>query len=185
MDSPWLVIIDMQNIFSHPGKWWGCPRFGEIIEPIRRLAATYGDRTLLTRFVAGEDHKGAWVPYYKEFPFANVRGADPKYAIVDELQDLIRGDNVVTRTTFNKWGDEHHGVCARTGKYPHLVLAGVATDCCVLSTAIAAAESGAFVTVALDACAGSSSENQLAAKNILKGYAPLIHIKGYQELVKG
>jgi len=68
-------------------------------------------------------------------------------------------------------------VCARTGQYPHLVLAGVATDCCVLSTAMAAAEAGAFVTVALDACAASSSDNQLAAKNILMGYAPLIPSK--------
>jgi nicotinamidase-related amidase len=185
MDSPWLVIIDMQNIFTHYPKWWGCPAAGDIIEPIRQLAARYRDRTLLTRFVAGTDHKGSWVPYYKEFSFADVPDSDPKYQIIDPLKDLVRGDNVVKMTTFNKWGDEHHGVCARTGKYPHLVLAGVATDCCVLSTAMAAAEAGAFVTVVLDACAGSSSENQLAAKNILKGYAPLIQVKDHQELLGG
>ena len=88
-------------------------------------------------------------------------------------------------TTFNKWGDEHKGVRAKTEKYPHLVFARVATDCCVLSTAMAAAEAGAFVTVALDACAASSSENQLAAKNILKGYAPLIRIIDHKELLNG
>jgi len=181
-DNPWLVIIDMQNIFSQP-QWWYCPRFNDVIEPILALADKYGDRTLLTRFVAGTDHEGSWGPYYKEFGFANVPDSSPRYHIVDPLKKLIRDDNVVTRTTFNKWGDAHHGVRAKTGPYPYLVLAGVATDCCVLSTAMAAAEAGAFVTVALDACAASSNENQQAAERILTGYAPLIHIKGHKELL--
>jgi nicotinamidase-related amidase len=184
MDSPWLVIIDMQTIFSQYPKWWGCPKFDDIIEPIRKLAAKYGDRTLITRFVAGADHEGSWVPYYKEFPFADVPDSDPIFDLVDQLKDLIRDNNVVTMTTFSKWGDEHNGLRAKTGKYPHLVLAGVATDCCVLSTAMSAAESGAFVTVVLDACAGSSEENQLAAQNVLTGYAPLIEVTDHQELLK-
>jgi nicotinamidase-related amidase len=184
-DTPWLVIVDMQTIFSQYPKWWGCPKFNDIIEPIRKLAAKYGDHTLITRFVAGTDHEGSWVSYYKEFPFADVPDSDPIYDVVDQLKDLIRNDNVVTMTTFNKWGDEHKGVRAKTGKYPHLVLTGVATDCCVLSSAMAAAEAGAFVTVVLDACAGSSDDNQLAAKNILTGYAPLIEVKDHQELLKG
>lgn len=183
-DNAWLVIIDMQTVFSQYPKWWGCPKFDDIIEPIRKLAAKYGDRTLITRFVAGADHKGSWVPYYKEFPFADAPDSDRMYEVVDPLKDLVRDNNVVTMTTFSKWGDEHKGIRAKTGQHPHLVLAGVSTDCCVLSTAMAAAEAGAFVTVALDACAGSSDANQLAAKNILTGYAPLIGIKDHLELLK-
>lgn len=182
--EPWLVIVDMQTIFSRYPEWWGCPKFNDIIEPIRKLAARYGERTLLTRFVAGDHHEGSWGKYYKEFPFADVPDSDPIYDLVEPLKDLVRDDNVVTMTTFNKWGDEYHGLRAKTGRHPHLVLTGVATDCCVLSTAMAAAEAGAFVTVVLDACAGSSDENQLAAKAILKGYAPLIDIKGHEELLK-
>jgi nicotinamidase-related amidase len=184
MDSPWLVIIDMQTIFSQYPNWWGCPKFNDIIVPIRKLAAKYGDRTLITRFVAGADHEGSWVPYYKEFPFAVKPDSDPIFDLVHQLKYLIRDNNVVTMTTFSKWGDEHNGLRAKTGKYPHLVLAGVATDCCVLSTAMSAAESGAFVTVVLDACAGSSEENQLAAQNVLTGYAPLIEVTDHQELLK-
>ena len=183
-DNTWLVIIDMQTIFSAYPKWWGCPKFDDIIEPIRQLAAQYADRTLLTRFVAGADHQGSWAPYYETFPFANVPGTDSIYDVVNPLKSLIHDDNVVTMTTFSKWGNEHHGVRAKTGAYPHLILTGVSTDCCVLSTAMAAAEAGAFVTVALDACAGSSDTNQLAATNILKGYAPLINIVDHQALLK-
>jgi nicotinamidase-related amidase len=182
-DSPWLVIIDMQTIFSQYPKWWGCPSFDDIIAPIGQLAAKYGDRTLLTRFVAEQDPQGSWVPYYEQFPFAKVPPSNAIYDLVPPIQRLAREDNVVVMTTFSKWGDERHGVRAKTGKYPHLVLAGVATDCCVLSTAIAAAEAGAFVTVALDACAGSSAENQSAAEKIFKGYAPLISVTSCQELL--
>jgi nicotinamidase-related amidase len=171
--SPWLVIIDMQVIFSDYPKWWGCPRFGEIIEPIRKLAAEFEGRTLLTRFVAAREHEGSWKRYYEEFPFAAVPGSDPIYDIVEPLRDLVREDNVVTMSTFSKW----KGIREKLGECPHLVLTGVATDCCVLSTAMSAAEAGAFVTVVMDACAGSSDENQVAAKNILKGYAPLIDVR--------
>lgn len=174
--DPWLVIIDMQTIFSAYPKWWGCPNFQGIIAPITRLAAKFGDRTLLTRFVADQNPQGSWVPYYQQFPFAQVPPTDPIYDLVPAMQPLVRADNVVTMTTFSKWGDAQNGILAKTGPTPHLVLAGVATDCCVLSTAMQAAEAGAFVTVALDACAASSSQNQTAAENILQGYAPLIRV---------
>ncbi len=54
----------------------------------------------------------------------------------------------------------------------------------MLSTAMQAAEAGAFVTVVIDACAGSSAENQAAAEKILVGYAPLIQIDKAERLLK-
>jgi nicotinamidase-related amidase len=183
MERSWFAIIDMQNIFATPGQWWGCPKFASILAPIQALAAAFGAQTLLTRFVAGSHHPGSWGPYYQEFPFANVPDSSPLYAIVDPLQPLIASDNTVTRTKFNKWGDAIDGLRAKTGATPTLFLAGVATDCCVLSTAIAAAEAGAFVTVILDACAGSSDAGQAAAEQIFKGYAPLIQISDTQTVL--
>src|ERR1051326_8332546 len=167
------VVRDDEAVASGPIPW-RCPDFGKIIEPIRRLAADYPGRTLLTRFVDAPQKAGSWVQYYKESAFANVPESDCMDEIVTAPQDLITADNVVTRTTFNKWD----GILSKTGPYPHLLLAGVATDCCVLSTALQAAEAGAFVTVALNACAGSSPENQMAAERILRGYKPLIQVTG-------
>ena len=180
--TSWLAIIDMQRIFSKK-KWWGCPKFNDIIPPIVQLAALYGDRTLVTRYVADQNPQGSWVPYFKEFSFAAVPGSNRIYDLVAPIKKLAHKDNVVTMTTFSKWGDARHGLRAKTGSYPNLVLTGVATDCCVLSTAMAAAESGAFVTVVLDACAGSTPKNQAAAKKILQGYTPLISIASYRDLL--
>ena len=171
----WLVIIDMQNVFAS-GKW-GCPKFATIIDPIRQLAASHPGRTLLTRFVDAPQKLGSWCPYYQEFKFANVADPNVIYDIVPALEDLITEDNVVTMTTFSKWD----GILARTGPCPHLVLTGVATDCCFLSTAMQAAEAGAFVAVDLSACAASSDRNQVAAQNIMLGYHPLIQVTGITE----
>jgi nicotinamidase-related amidase len=57
-----------------------------------------------------------------------------------------------------------------------LVLAGVSTDCCVLSTALAAADAGVQVTVVADACAGVDDVAHLRALEAMKLYAPLIDV---------
>jgi nicotinamidase-related amidase len=56
------------------------------------------------------------------------------------------------------------------------VLAGVSTDCCVLSTALAAADAGVKVRVAADACAGATDTSHEQALAIMGLYAPLIEV---------
>ena len=63
-----------------------------------------------------------------------------------------------------------------TGEYPHLLLAGVSTDCCVITTALAAADAGAWVTVVSDACAGSTPDNHEAALTVMGLYSPQIEV---------
>ena len=57
---------------------------------------------------------------------------------------------------------------------PRLVLTGVSTDCCVISTALSAADAGATLTVVTDACAGSTPENHRKALDVLSLYPPQI-----------
>ena len=72
----------------------------------------------------------------------------------------------------SKWGPE---LAARAGTAT-LLLAGVSTDCCVLSTAVAAADAGVAVQVVADACAGVDEASHRKALEILAPYAPLIEI---------
>ena len=58
----------------------------------------------------------------------------------------------------------------------HVTLTGVSTDCCVLSTALPAADAGATVRVVRDACAGSTPENHERALAAMALYAPQITI---------
>jgi nicotinamidase-related amidase len=52
----------------------------------------------------------------------------------------------------------------------------VSTDCCVLSTAVAAADAGVQVQVVADACAGVSDTSHVQALDILRLYGPLVEV---------
>jgi nicotinamidase-related amidase len=178
MPEPWLVVIDPQRIFASPDSAWGSPMFGGIVEPVRRLAGMHRGRTVLTRWVAPDSAHGSWAPYMAEWPFAQKPADDPLFGLVDEVADLA--DHVVTAPTFGKWVPD---LVALTGATPHLVLAGVSTDCCVVSTALAAADAGATITLVSDACAGSTPENHEAALHVMGLYPPQITIATSAEVL--
>jgi nicotinamidase-related amidase len=186
----WLVVVDMQRVFTGDSPW-AAPRFAEASTAIERLLPRFHGRTVLTRFVAPEQPSGAWRAYYRDWPFALVPDADPLYALTEPFAALAgpglaepgqaapgpahaaTAVPVVTEPTFGKWGTRLQAV---TGHRPHLVLTGVATDCCVLSTALAAADAGARVTVVAEACAGSSDEDHARALDVMRLYAPLVTV---------
>jgi nicotinamidase-related amidase len=166
----WLVVIDMQRVFTGDSQW-AAPRYDDAAAGIQRLLPRFTDRTVRTRFVAPEHPQGAWGDYYRDWPFALVPADDPLYDLTEPFADL--DGPVVTETSFGKWGTNLQSV---VGDQPHLVLTGVSTDCCVLSTALAAADAGARVTVVADACAGASDADHERALDTMRLYAPLITV---------
>ncbi|MCF6376127.1 cysteine hydrolase [Nocardioides KLBMP 9356] len=174
----WLVVIDPQRIFASPDSQWGSPMFPDIVEPVRRLAAAAGERTVVTRWVPAPDPRGSWAAYMQAWPFADVPDGDPLLSIVPEMEGV--GSEVVSVPTFGKWGPALEAV---TGPVPHLVLAGVSTDCCVVSTALAAADAGATLTVVIDACAGSTPENHRSALDVMALYPPQITLATTAEVL--
>ncbi len=170
MTRPWLVVVDMQSVFGDPGSGWYAPRFQEARAGISRLLPLFGERVVHTRFVAPERPHGAWIAYFQRWPWALVPREHPLYRLVDEPDPTHR---VVTEATFGKWGP---ALAAATGETHELVLAGVSTDCCVLSTALRAADAGVHVRVVADACAGASDADHRRALDAMALYAPLIEV---------
>ncbi len=173
-DDDWLVLIDPQFVFASPeASPWGSPLFADALPRMVELAAAYGpERTVLTRFVANPDLGGSWASYYQDWPFALVPESDPLYAVVPALAGVT--DLVVTEPTFGKWGP---GLRAIVGEQPRLTLAGVSTDCCVIATALPAADAGATVRVIDAACAGSTPENHRRAVDAMALFAPQIIVR--------
>ena len=165
----WLVVIDPQRIFASPDSQWGSPMFADVVDPVRRLASAAGGRTVVTRWVPARDQQGSWRAYLDAWPFADVPEDDPLLSLVAEMDGI--GQHVVSVPTFGKWGPALEAI---TGPTPHLVLTGVSTDCCVVSTALAAADAGATITVVTDACAGSTPDNHRAALDVMALYPPQI-----------
>lgn len=170
--APWLAVIDMQRVFGEPGSPWLAPRFADVVEPVRKLVGAFRPRVTFTRFVAPAAPAGAWRRYYDQWPFA----LQPPTARIYELVDAFAGEPGPTldATTFSKWGPELAANAGASGG--GLVLAGVSTDCCVLSTALAAADDGVAVQVVADACAGADDESHAKALDILRLYSPLVEV---------
>jgi nicotinamidase-related amidase len=166
--TPWLAVIDMQRVFAEPGSPWLTPKFAEIVVPVKRLVDCFGRRVTFTRFVAPDQPAGGWRRYYDQWPFAR----QPPDARIYELVDDFGPEPTLDATTFGKWGPE---LAAQVGAGP-LVLCGVSTDCCVLSTALAAADAGIEVQVVIEACAGLNDDSHEKALDILRLYAPLIEV---------
>lgn len=166
----WLIVIDPQNIFAAPDSAWGSPFFADTMPSIAELAAAFGERVIVTRWMPTADRSTSWGDYFAAWPFADRPPSDPLFDLVPAAAGLSPHPTL-DLPTFGKWGAEIEGI---VGRGAHVVLAGVSTDCCVLSTALAAADAGAHVTVAADACAGSSAENHVAALHVMRLYPPQI-----------
>lgn len=173
-----LVAIDLQHVFADADSPWGSSEFGRAEAGTLRLLPAFGDRVVTTRFVAPAEPTGAWIPYYRDWPFALVPDGDRLYELVPGFE----GHRTVTATTFGKWGAELE---AALDDSRELVLTGVSTDCCVLSTALAAADAGVHVRVVTDACAGASEADHARALDAMALYAPLITLTTVDEVLEG
>ncbi|MBD3783914.1 MAG: isochorismatase family protein [Micrococcales bacterium] len=167
-----LVVVDPQVVFADPGTSpWGSPMFAGAVGRMRELADAFGpERTVVTRFVADPGLGGSWGPYYAEWPFALVPDDDPLYAVVPELAEVTQ--TVVTAGTFGKWPV----LRAVVGASGRVTVAGVATDCCVISTVLPMADAGVTVEVVGAACAGSTPENHERALAAMALFAPQVTV---------
>jgi len=173
-----LVVVDMQRVFADADSAWATPGYASASAGVRRLLPAFAGRTVYTRFVAPEHPAGAWAPYYRDWPDQLRPADDPLWDLTTEFDP---GDApIVTATTFGKWGPD---LAAATDDAEHLVVTGVSTDCCVLSTALAAADAGRFVTVPEDACAGLSEADHRRALDAMALYGPLITISSVDDVL--
>jgi nicotinamidase-related amidase len=174
-----LAVIDMQHVFADPASPWASPRYTEAAAGVRRLLPAFGERVTFTRFLAPAEPTGAWRAYYDRWPFALQPADAPLWRLTDEFAPLAH--DVLDAPTFGKWTPE---LAARVAPAGRLVLAGVSTDCCVLSTALAAADAGAEVLVAADACAGADDASHAQALHVMDLYRPLVRVTTVAELLR-
>ncbi|MER7183439.1 isochorismatase family protein [Streptomyces hyaluromycini] len=173
-----LAVIDMQHVFADPAGPWAAPRYAEAAAGVRRLLPAFGNRTVFTRFVAPAHPTGAWRAYYDRWPFALQPAEAELWRLTDEFEQ--QAEVVLDAPTFGKWTPELAALATPHGR---LVLAGVSTDCCVLSTALPAADAGIEVLVVADACAGADDDSHAKALHLLDLYRPLIRVTTTAELL--
>lgn len=179
--DPWFLIIDAQRIFADPSSPWASPSWDGAWERIRELARAVGpERTLLTRWLptaprqTADGRPTAWAEYFAAWSFADVPAEDPLYDLVDGAAELSAHPSI-DLPTFGKWGPQLRDV---VGEAPALLVGGVATDCCVISTVLSAADAGARITVDAAACAASDEPSGRAALHTMGLFAPHVQVRG-------
>ena len=166
----WLLVIDMQRAFADPPSPWAAPGFYTVLPRIERLMAAYESRVVLTRYVPPAPLAGAWVGYYAAFPSLLLPEDDPAW---DLKLGAGLGHRVETRATFGKWDAR---MAAMVGPESGIAVCGVATECCVLGTVLAAVDAGRAVRVVTNACAGGTEAGHEQAIGVLAGFAPLVSL---------
>jgi nicotinamidase-related amidase len=171
--APLLVVVDMQRVFAEPDSPWAIANLGALVPPIQRLVGAFGERVVFTRFVPFDDPPGpgSWADYYAQFPFFLLPEAEGLTHLVEPFAS--REEPTLAAPTFSKYGPRLE---ALAGPQRTIVLCGVSTDCCVISTALPALDAGMHVRVVRDACVGVTPASHDAAIAVMAGYAGHIAI---------
>ncbi|BBI49928.1 isochorismatase [Vreelandella olivaria] len=166
--NDWLLVIDMQLGFGHAASPWCTPGYEDCAKRIAQMVTHYGERVLFTRFVPSEMPEGAWRDYYAHWFFA----LETDNAWLWEVDPRWRDCPSFTSPRFAKWREASE----RLHPEAAITLCGVATDCCVLGTAVEAVDAGRHVRLVEDACAARSVELHRAAVAVMADRAPMLTV---------
>jgi ureidoacrylate peracid hydrolase len=168
-----LLVIDMQNGFLSPGgsiARLGLPidRTGATVEPARRLLQAFRDAgapVLFTRTVFRADYADAGLQAERFPPLAalgHLVDGSADAAIVEALAPRA-GERVIRKNRFDAFLATPLDEALRAAGVETLVLAGVATNVCVESTARAAFDRGFRVVIPREATASYTREMEEAS----------------------
>ena len=160
------VVIDMQRLFDEE-TGWRVADLGSVVPAIVSLIEHRPARALYARFITPariEETKGAWQSYYRQWPEVIADRLPPGiFDLVAPLAPHAAAHQQFDKRGFSAFsGPTFAGMLGDLGAQT-LVLTGVETDVCVLSTALEAIERGHRVVIATDAVTSSSPAGHRAA----------------------
>jgi nicotinamidase-related amidase len=174
------VVVDMQRLFAE-GPGWPVPGFGAILPNVRRLVLHRPERTLYPRFVtppSAAAARGIWQRYYRHWPeVVGDRSPPGSLEIVAGLADLVPAGARIDKDAFSAYsGPGFLPALERLGAKT-ILLTGVETDICVLSTALESVDRGYRVVIATDGVASSSeAAHEAMLAHIYPRYVHLIDL---------
>lgn len=175
-----LVVVDLQTAFRRPGQWF-VPEFDRAASAAERLASGFAGWAVWTRFVPDVVESGTWVDYYDRWDEMRRPPQDRIWDLAPGLGEAAAGwGATLDLPTFSKWGPE---LADRVPPGDGIVLCGVATDCCVLATALGAVDAGRRVTLVPEACAGVDDGAHAAAVRLMALLDPMVRVMTVDEVL--
>lgn len=139
---PVLVVVDMQNGFVREQSAHIVPIVADLVT---QWQAAGGD-TLFTRYL---NYPGS--PYERFFGWRRLQSA-PETDIVPELMPYVDKGTILDKKVYTPFTTEGAALIAERG-WQELYICGIATESCVLKTAVDAFEHGLTPWLIADACA--------------------------------
>jgi nicotinamidase-related amidase len=179
------LVVDMQELFrSHVD--WGTPALSEIVPGIERLLRARPERACFSRFIPPElmEHAiGAWQRYYRRWHRVTLDKMDRGLIeIVPELRPWAKwtidksGYSALSNAEFRQ------ALLARPDQC--LILSGVETDVCILSTVMEAMDLGFRVILAADAMTSSVVQcHDLAIEIMRQRFDEQVEIATVDEII--
>jgi nicotinamidase-related amidase len=165
-----LIVIDMQRLFAEPTEWQ-VPGLAGIVPAVRRLVAHRPAAAVFTRFVtpnSADDAPGRWRHYYRRWSSVTLdRMAPEMLDLMPELAPLAQAGAICDKSTYSALADGMLADLLAAREVKTLILAGVETDVCVLTTALDAVDLGYRVVIASDAVTSSSTVGHRGAVDML------------------
>ncbi len=160
------LAIDMQSMFA--AGPWRVPGLAGIVPRVAAIARRWPERTTFTRFVVprtAAHAAGAWRRYYESWP--DFTGDAVVVDLVAELSQLAVGE-LLDKAGYSAFGcGELHARLQAQG-VTTVIVTGVETDVCVLSSVLQAVDLGYRVVVATDATAsGSQAGHEATLAHVL------------------
>ena len=154
-----LVVVDMQRLFDEATDWH-VPALRTIVPAVRRLIEAHPEAALFTRFVTpqhADQAPGRWRHYYRHWSSVTLgRMPAGMLDLVPELAPLAAPGTICDKSTLSSLADGPLAGLLKARAVETVVLAGVETDVCVLTTALDALDLGYRVVIASDAVTSSS-----------------------------
>lgn len=171
MKNDLILVIDMQNAYR-AGEPWGCDTFERSRTRIRQVldaAEARGAAVCLTQFIADPNGTGTWADYNA----VNKAINDDAWMneLIDELKPYAAKYPVYSKSVYSSMHIPELREAAK--KAERVVITGVVSECCVLSTCLSLIDMGCRVLYLKDACSGVDEAYEAAVLKILDGMSPL------------
>ncbi|MFW5734527.1 MAG: cysteine hydrolase family protein [Oceanidesulfovibrio sp.] len=154
MDRKALVIIDMVNDFVRPSGALAVPGADGCVPAIDKLRTAFHEGGGLVLFLCDAHHPRD--PEFENWPPHSVRGTQGAQ-VVTELAPTP-GDIVVPKCCIDTYEQPQFPWLLQCAGVEELLVTGVATEHCVLKTALGGLERGYRITVVTDGVKGVEAE---------------------------
>ena len=164
-----LLVIDMQNVYL-PEQPWACETAARTKENILKLLGNHSkDQTIFTRYIAAEHPVGTWITYNEmnrkinENPWMNE--------LMDGIKEAAESYHVYDKSTYSSF--QVPAIREAAQKADRVILTGVVSECCVLSTFFEGIDLGCKLIWLTDATSGLNPILEAETLHILQGLSPL------------